>query len=286
MEANYKVLRNEILDDYSIFTYSENVVIESINAVSTRSEFQKNNYFSQQSQNIFPTGKDILFKLNLENKIDTDINLTGIEIVSPNNEIKINSPLLNFFNSGILSILGNTELTMIKRNSEICIPITLRSTINFNGIIGKIIFHWTDARNNNNSLVNCFENSLPDIEIKSNDIEVTYDIQGPEGKNPRELKIMLNNSSKEFKKVTFILENSPNFVINGPVKKRVLIYPKERKELIFSVLPLYYGNLKLPPFKLIEDTINPGTPQPEAEKKQVILVPDTISVVGVPGNLV
>ena len=38
LEANYKVLRNEILDDYSNFTYTEFINIESITAVEPKFE--------------------------------------------------------------------------------------------------------------------------------------------------------------------------------------------------------------------------------------------------------
>jgi hypothetical protein len=125
---------------------------------------------------------------------------------------------------------------------------------------------------------------LPDIEIRSNDIEISYEVSDSSVKQARDLRVFLKNNSKEFKKVTFIVDNSPNFVITGSVKKKVLIYPNERKELSFCIIPLYYGNLKLPPFKVIEESINYNSNQTESDKKQIYLIPDLMSVSGISGN--
>lgn len=284
-EANYKVLRNEIYDDYSIFTYSENIQIESIPAVTSKHEFHLDNYFIGQNQNMFPTQKDIKFKLKLENKIDTNIQIKKMEIISPNQDIKIISQFSKLIENHNLPDILNENLSVLRNNSEINIPFTLNSSKNFIGIVGKVIFHWIDKRNNNDNLVNVFEIILPDIEIKRNDIEISYTTSDIiTGKNTIDLVVKIRNNSKEFKRITFIIDNSFNFMITGPVKKKVLIYPNDFKELAFSLIPLYYGSLKLPPFKVIEDIINPSSNISEGDKKSIYFVPDMINITENLGN--
>ena len=238
------------------------------------------NYFTSQNQKIFPAQKEIKLKLRLENKIDTDIQIRKMEIISINKDIKIWSKLFAFLDCDVLSKQLNENMTLLKANSEITIPITLVSAKSFNGSIGKIVFHWIDLRNNNNNLVNTFETILPEIELKDNDVKISYttgDIRP--GKNQFDLNIRVANSSKEFKKVSFIIDNSPNFMIAGPVRKKILIYPNDFKDLKFSLFPLLFGNLKLPSFKVIEDSIN-TTSISETDKKSNYFIPDFINIKG------
>jgi len=274
------VLRNEIYDDYSIFTYSENIQVESIPAVSPKSDFVLNDYFVLQNQNTFPTNKDIKFKLRLENKLDTDIYLKKMEIISPNQDIRISSEMSAFLENEFLAKI-NENLSILKNNSELTIPVTVNSSKSFIGLIGKIVFFWIDKRVNNENLVNQFEAVLPEIEFKGNELEISYTTSDDwTAKSQIELKVKISNKSKEFKKVLFIIDNSTNFLVTGPVKKKVLVYPNDSKELNFFLIPLCYGNLKLPPFKVVEENINPGTTSAESEKKAIYFVPDLINISG------
>ena len=84
-----------------------------------------------------------------------------MEIISPNQDITITSQLSAFLENEVLFKQINENMTLLKSNSEITIPFTLNSAKSFIGIIGKIIFHWIDIRNNNNNLLNTFAFHLP-----------------------------------------------------------------------------------------------------------------------------
>ncbi len=151
-EANYKVLRNEIYDDYSIFTYSENIQIDSVPVVSAKFEFNKDNYFNINNQNVFPAQNDIKFKVKLENRIDTEIKLKKIEIIPNDCDLQIHSSFCKLIENENLLNLFNENILILKSNSDITIPFNLKCSKNFTGNIGKVVFYWTDIRNNNNPI--------------------------------------------------------------------------------------------------------------------------------------
>ena len=201
-----------------------------------------------------------------------------MEIISPNQDITITSQLSAFLENEVLFKQINENMTLLKSNYEITIPFTLNSAKSFIGIIGKIIFHWIDIRNNNNNLLNTFETILPEIELKDNNLLISYSTSDRlVGKNPFELKVKISNLAREFKKVTFIIDNSTNFMICGPVKKKILIYPNNFKELTFYLIPLYFGNLKLPSFKVIEESVN-SVIISESDKNSNYFIPDFIKI--------
>ena len=172
-------------------------------------------------------------------------------------------------------------MNLFKKNSEFYIPFTLNSSKNFSGIVGKVIFHWIDKRNNNDKLLNTFEAILPDIELKQNDLEISYStVDKINGKSQFDMKVRITNHSNEFKKVILVIDNTTNFVVNGLVRKKILIYPKDNKEIIFGLIPLFYGNLKLPPIKVIEYNINSTFTNLENEKKSIYFVPELVNVSG------
>jgi hypothetical protein len=284
-EANYKVLRNEIYDDYSIFTYSENIQIDSVPVVSAKFEFNKNNYFIVNNQNVFPAQKDIKFKVKLENRIDTEIKLKKIEIIPNDCDLQIQSSFSKLIENENLLNLLNENILILRSNSDITIPFNLICSKNFNGNIGKVVFYWNDIRNNNNNLINSFEIFFPDLQIKKSDLEISYTTGDLiPGKNTIDLSVKIKNNSEEFKKMSFVVDNSVNFLIAGPVRKKVLIYPNDTKELMFYLIPLYYGNLKLPPMKIIEESINPISSTQEADLKSMYFVPEMINITGNIGN--
>ena len=284
-EANYKVLRNEIYDDYSIFTYSENIQIDSVPVVSAKFEFNKNNYFIVNNQNVFPAQKDIKFKVKLENRIDTEIKLKKIEIIPNDCDLQIQSSFSKLIENENLLNLLNENILFLRSYSDFTIPFNLICSKNFNGNIGKVVFYWNDIRNNNNNLINSFEIFFPDLQIKKSDLEISYTTGDLiPGKNTIDLSVKIKNNSEEFKKMSFVVDNSVNFLIAGPVRKKVLIYPNDTKELMFYLIPLYYGNLKLPPMKIIEESINPISSTQEADLKSMYFVPEMINITGNIGN--
>ena len=284
-EANYKVLRNEIYDDYSIFTYSENIQIDSVPVVSAKFEFNKDNYFNINNQNVFPAQNDIKFKVKLENRIDTEIKLKKIEIIPNDCDLQIHSSFCKLIENENLLNLFNENILILKSNSDITIPFNLKCSKNFTGNIGKVVFYWTDIRNNNNNLINSFEIFFPDLQIKKSDLEISYTTGDLiPGKNTIDLSVKIKNHSEEFKKMTFVVDNSMNFLIAGPVRKKVLIYPNDTKELMFYLIPLFYGNLKLPPMKIIEESINSISNTQEADLKSMYFVPEMINITGNIGN--
>lgn len=280
-EANYKVLRNEIYDDYSIFTYSENIQIESVPVVAAKFEFNKDNYFIVNNQTVFPSQKDIKFKARLENRIDTEIKLKKIEIIPNDCDMLIHSSFCKLIENDNLLSLINENILILQSNSDITIPFNINCSKNFTGNIGKVVFYWTDKRNNNVNLLNSFEVIMPDIQIRKNDLEIDYTTSDIiSGKNNVDLVVKLKNISEEFKRITFVIDNSHNFLISGPVRKKVLIYPNEIKDIVFYLIPLYYGNLKLPPMKIIEESINPTSNNQDSDLKSLYFVPEMINITG------
>ena len=177
--------------------------------------------------------------------------------------------------------ITNESLNLFKKNSEFIIPFTLNSSKTFIGIVGKVIFHWIDKRLNNDKLINTFEAILPDIELKENDLDISYlTVDKINGKTQFDLKVRINNNLNEFKKVVLVMDNTANFVVTGLVRKKILIYPKNSKEIVFGLIPLFYGNLKLPPFKVIEYNLNSTVTNLENEKKSIYFVPEHVNVTG------
>lgn len=182
---------------------------------------------------ISPKLKEVFLKENNEN-----INLETIS-----NELLTNKAMDN--------------IGIIEKKSEYIIPITLKfnNNINYSGRIGEITLKWTDSELTkfSDKLFNSSVFSLSDIDSKQFDIQFNCEyIKSVKNKEIIPFKINLTNNTDDFKKIVFLIDNSSNFIISGPLKKKLLFYPLENKTIILKLIPLSFGKLKVPPFKIME----------------------------------
>lgn len=235
------------------------------------------NYMSIQKQRVYPVNREIKMNMVLTNNLKFDCELQNLEISPKNENIEIKSPIKN-----IISLNQSfRNIFEIKKGTEFTIPLILQIKTQYSGLLGLLNLFWTDhgLSSYDSSINNPYELVLPEIDVKKFEIILDYEI--PKTLNCKkeiQFKILIHNLSEEFKKIVFLIDNSPNFTTSGNVKKKLVIYPDETKDITLSIIPLSYGRLKLPPFKIMEFPL--ASTSYENKIYSIYYLPDHIQVNG------
>jgi hypothetical protein len=205
---------------------------------------------SIQKQKLYPINRQIKINMILNNSLNFDLLMKNIHLTSATEEIEMSSNFINLYDH-----IQDSDVCTLMKGSEFIIPITLKCKNQISGNIGKASLVWTDQglSEYNTTLSNHFEIILPHLDCKKFDVNLEYKIPTSiQNKDSVIFKVILTNMSEEFKKVVFLVDNSSHFVSSGVFKKKFVLYPDDSKEIEVALLPLSYGKLKLPPFKIME----------------------------------
>ena len=281
---SYSLKRKDILDIYEV--NQENtlqfVVIEPFNCSY---EINSNNFFSISKDNVgkenikinkYLINEKIYFNFILKNKLNEDINIKEIQIEldkeklkGQNEKLEINSNLLEVMNLPIINEEIRKDMLTILSTGEYCIPFETEFFEEFKGKIGKIKIKWTtpslnlyetcikEINNDNINLINenCFD--FPYIIINKLELDYKYEIEMNEKKEIL-INIKVENHTKKCKKIIFFIEsgNEINCMISGKVKQYKNIRAEESAKFVYKLIPLQYGEMKLPSLKIWEMNFN------------------------------
>jgi hypothetical protein len=269
IDAEYKIYKKDIHDDFSILKHSGLVYFDTYVPFSYKFDTYCDNYMTIQKMKIYPVGKQIKVNLIFTNNLKTDIKIDKINILTSNNNINMNCLFIDV-----------DEILHVEPGTEYIIPILVTINSEYSGILGSLQLFWKDKGLSefDPTLSNMTEFILPDIDTKKYEITMKYEMENiVADKSSVAFKVNIRNNSQEFRKILFLIDNSPNFVIAGNVKKKLLLYPEEDKEIIFDMIPLSFGKLKLPPFKIMEFPLVGGY---ENKIYSIYYLPDYLLVKG------
>jgi hypothetical protein len=234
-------------------------------------------------QKIFPIQKNIKMNFTLTNNLDNELRICDITVKKPlqefkdtttlnretsnsieaNDSIRIESPLEKILKSSN-DILNNSFI--IKTNTEYNIPFTIYCQKEFSGNLGLVVVSYRDkgleSFDETFELCSTIELVFPNLSSKIFDVSLSCNTN-TSNKNLNEMRrisphseipfnITLKNNSSEFKRLVFMVDTSNNYLTSGQVKKKLLLYPLEEKELNLSLIPVTFNKLKPPPFKIME----------------------------------
>ena len=204
---------------------------------------------SLKKQKLFPINKLIKLNAILTNNLPLSPKLKKIVLKNKNGNIKIETISDETLNN------STYDIGLIQKESDYVIPISINCIDDYSGIIGDLTIKWTDDEliKFSPNIFNSTIFTLPEIDIKSFDIlmECEYAKQ-IRNKEVLPMKIHIKNTSNEFKKIVFLIDNSPNFIVSGSIKKKLMFYPLQSQTLSLNLIPLSFGKIKIPPFKIME----------------------------------
>ena len=227
--------------------------------------------------NKYLINEKIFFNFILKNKLNEDINIKDIQIEldkdklkGQNEKLEINSNLLEVMNLPIINEDIKKDMLTILSTGEYCIPFETTFFEEFKGKIGKIKIKWTTPslnlyetnikENNNDNSVNlinenCFD--FPYIIINKLELDYKYKIDINEEKEII-INIKVENHTKKCKKIIFFIESGDeiNCMISGKVKQYKNIRAEESAKFVYKLIPLQYGEMKLPSLKIWEMNFN------------------------------
>jgi hypothetical protein len=270
VDSEYKIYKKDMHEDFSLLKHSGVFYVDTFLPFTHKFDIYCENYMSIQKMKVFPVGKLIKINLTLSNELKTDIVIDRVEIYNETDDVNIECLFTNEVK----------EISHIAAGTEYILPLLVKANAEFSGSIGCITLYWKDRGllEFDPTMTNTIEFTLPEIDVKKYDIEMTYEVQNIVAeKSAVSFKVNLKNDSQEFRKLLFLIDNSPNFVLTGNVKKKLMLYPEEEKQIVFDMIPLSYGKLKLPPFKVMEFPLNTNY---ENKVYSIYYLPDYLLVKG------
>lgn len=156
------------------------------------------------------------------------------------------------------NIMTSTHnLFTIRTMSEFNIPFLIECFKEFSGSIGSVIIFYRDEGldqfDESQQLLNQTELIFPNLYSKIFDIILNCNVMNKiESRIEIPFNITISNNSDEFRRIVFMIDTSMNYLTSGQVKKKIILYPNEVKELNLSLIPITLTCNKLPPFKIME----------------------------------
>ena len=277
--VTYSLKRKDISDIYEIS--QENILkFEVIEPFNCTYEINSANFFSvskenAQKENIkinkYLIDEKICFNFILKNKLQENIEIKNIEIELDNDKLngknknlEINSNLLEVINMPELAADIKKDILTVLSRGEYCIPFETKFLEEFKGKIGKIKIKWItpllkeyeqNLENQDNNIIllneNCFD--FPYIIINKLELDYKYEIEMNEKKEIL-LNIKVENHTKKNKKIIFFIENGNeiNCMISGKIRQSKNIRAEEAINFMYKLIPLQFGELKLPSLKIWE----------------------------------
>ena len=231
-----KIDNNTIIEKNNVLCGSYTHIPIIKNHIGGRSSYDGLTLTLYKNQLSFiPTSYPFKIKAYLTNLIDNDVIIKNLEIIPSNNSINISSPLIKLLEKNIQQI--------IQFNCKFIIPFHIFISENFEGEIGKFTVKWSthDLENYSNELMNVVEYHFKEnihkqkIITKKNDWNFFIEIID------FNLKIIIENLSDEIKNILLKLEvnkENPDYLIEGKVKKKTLVYPSSKHTESFLIIPL------------------------------------------------
>jgi hypothetical protein len=190
----------------------------------------------------------------LINKHNFDIYIRSIDFKPHLEGIKLESNVKTLVDLQI----NDNNLLKISPFSSFSLPVNIKSSIQTNNI-GSIVIQWDDTslKNFDHSIVNSIEIQLPEISIDDLgfDLKITTISQIKIG-DFFDMGIRVINTKEEFRKFVLLVDTSHTFIINGPIKKRFIIKPKEELTIPLFLVGSKLGHQRLPLFKVMEYEYN------------------------------
>ena len=281
---SYTLKRKDILDVYEVS--QENILkFETIEPFHCIYEINSGNFFAISKENTekenirinkYLTNEKIFFNFILKNKLQENIIIKNIEIeldkdklTGKNENLQVNSNLLEVMALPEIDENIKNDILTILSKGEYCIPFDTEFYEEFKGKIGKIKIKWTtpslieygknieNKDDNNILLINESVIDFPSIMVNNLELSYKYDINMNEKKEIL-LNITVENSTKKNKKIIFFIEkgNEINFMISGKIKQSKNIRGGENIHFRYILIPLKFGELKLPSLKIWEMSLN------------------------------
>ena len=283
---SYSLKRKDILDIYEV-SQENTLQFEAIEPFNCSYEINSSNFFSISKENAekenikinkYLINEKINFNFILKNILKEDINIKNIQIIldkeklkGQNENLKINSNLLEVMNLPEINEDIKKDILTLLSTGEYCIPFETEFFEEFKGKIGKIKIEWTtpslneyesNIKNDNNDInlinENCFD--FPYIIINKLELDYKYEIDVNEKKEIL-LNIKVENHTKKCKKIIFFIESGDeiNCMISGKVKQNKNLRAGESTKFVYKLIPLQYGEMKLPSLKIWEMNFNANT---------------------------
>ena len=217
------------------YDYENFFKILSVRPLNIKSTSDSSIIFGKDKNNIKikPTFHPFKIQSILNNSIIEDVIIKNIEIYPFNSFINISSP--------ITKLLEKNYEQIILSNTQFIIPFHVIVNEDFNGEIGYFQLKWTtkNLENYSNNLINETKFSFKDLkseeECKKIDLKFSVEIIN------YICKISVENNSNEIKNIMINLElnkDNPDYLIEGKIKKKTLIYPFSKHSENFIITPL------------------------------------------------
>ena len=215
---------------------------------------------SLQKIKIFPSEKNIKINLNIINELKEDFLIEKINLISKADFIKMSSVFVDLLNKknneGQSSNLNKfCNIFNLNQETEFILPIIFNCKNPYAGNLGSIeIFYSTKClKEFNPFLLNKVTFNIPEYNIKLFDVDLSYSIpKSICNKEKFELRIKIRNQSEEAKRFMLLVDNTQYFIVNGRVKEKLILKKDQGVEKVFNLIPLNFGRLKLPAFKISE----------------------------------
>ena len=280
IRANYRISRDNLENDTLLINYKDEVVFNITEGFKLKQEILPNQYVNQGGKKYFSFNTDIKINFSIENKTNLNVTLYDALLKSSNKKLFLKSNINQVLSKETnLEMLIEDEIiisSIINYNNkdeisegDILSFIDQKSShleLEFSGIPGKIKLLWREAELENyikESLEKC-ENleqlmnettlSMQHIDFKDFGFKLDLAIDRQIIFNqPNKMKAIICNTTSEIRRIHFLIDNSlPWFLIGGATKNKAIITPYQSAEFEFDIIPLSYGYIRLPIFKVTE----------------------------------
>ena len=286
-KANYKIIKKELVDDSFEINEKQLINFQVNEPFKFNYDIICNNFISNQKTKEFPIEKNVKLNVILKNNLEYE---TIIKEISESlneeyiNNINIESELSYLLNYNKLNNDTYKKIFTVLQSSEYLIPYEIKFLNELKGIIGNINLKWTTEKmiefkkQYNFLILNEIKIPFPDIIIKKFELELNYKYEIKD--DIIDYNIMIKNKINKPKRIVFMVDKitSLNYFMSGINKRIFYLKGNEEIEINLKLIFIEKGNIKLPPFKIVEFNFNSDGTKHEDKLYSYYYYPDYLNI--------
>ena len=286
-KANYKIIKKELVDDSFEINEKQLINFQVNEPFKFNYDIICNNFISNQKTKEFPIEKNVKLNVILKNNLEYE---TIIKEISESlneeyiNNINIESELSYLLNYNKLNNDTYKKIFTVLQSSEYLIPYEIKFLNELKGIIGNINLKWTTEKmiefkkQYNFLILNEIKIPFPDIIIKKFELELNYTYEIKD--DIIDYNIMIKNKINKPKRIVFMVDKitSLNYFMSGINKRIFYLKGNEEIEINLKLIFIEKGNIKLPPFKIVEFNFNSDGTKHEDKLYSYYYYPDYLNI--------
>lgn len=279
IKTEYRISRESLEHDTLLINFKDEVYFNISEGFLLKQDVLPVQYTHKNSKKYFLFDTPTKFVFTIENKTNQVMSISEIGLMTRSQRVSFQSNVSNVVNKKNKlflefddEIIVNSKIVCLRKLEKdnrdakdmIMTDINEDNDKEFTESLGFIKIYWRepeldrfimkniDICESLDSINNESEVHISNVLFKNFDFQLSLQIEKSLFFNrPNKVLFVIKNITSDLKRVHLLVDNTnPSLLISGPKKRKFIVFPYQNYEVEYFFIPILYGSIRLPVFKV------------------------------------